>query len=320
MLPIIDVQRFRDGDAQTRQDIADVIARSCEAIGFLYAVNHAVSPVTIEATKTALRRFFANPPEEKRKVERPRGRYRGYIPLSSFSEDGEGRPLVLYESFLQGLPISAGDARIKETAGLLWPNLWPEGAGQEAFRQAAQSYWTAVDALSRDLLQAFSLALGLPQEGLLHHFENQLSNISYLHYPPRPQLRGGGGAPPAPKAHYDTNSLTVLLPDPMGGLQVRRKDGSWAEVEPLEGAFIVNIGNMMEAWSGGRFKSTMHRVNPPPGVERYSIGFFAVPGYDTVVRPLAGAAEDPGARFSKPLHVGGDLARFVASCDAMSQA
>lgn len=319
MLPIIDVEHFRTGDAQTRQEIADVIASSCETIGFLYVINHGVAPETIDAVKHATRRFFARPADEKRQLERPRGRYRGYIPLSSFSEDADGRPLVLYESFLQGLPLDPDDGRIAQTDGLLCPNIWPEGTEHRDLQAAAEDYWTAVDSLSQDLLRAFALALGLPEDALLQSFEDQLSNISYLHYPPRPELADGANAPP-PKAHYDTNALTVLLPDPVGGLQVRLVDGSWSEVEPLEGAFIVNIGNMMEAWSGGRFKSTMHRVNPPPGVERYSIGFFAVPNYDTVIEPLGPVPADAQRRLAKPLHVGEDLARFVASCDAMAQA
>ena len=318
MLPIIDVERFRTGGAHTRRAIADAISEGCQSIGFLYVINHGVPTATIEATRAEMRRFFALPDEEKRKVERPAGRYRGYIPLSHFSEDNRGQALVLYESFLQGMPLDEDDDRIAQTRGLLAPNLWPQGAGAEAFRETAQSYWTAVDAVSLELLKAFALALNLGEDDLLGHFAGQLTNISYLHYPARPDLKDQADAP-APKAHYDTNALTILLPDPVGGLEVRMHDGSWAEVDPLEGAFIVNIGNMMEAWSGGRFKSTMHRVNPPPGVERYSIGFFAVPEYTTVVEPVAAPEQQNANKPFPPLHVGEELAKFVASCDAMQK-
>ncbi len=170
--------------------------------------------------------------------------------------------------------------------------------------------------LSQDLLHAFSLAQGLPQDGLLRFLGNQLSNISYLHYPDRPEL-AEGAEPEAPNAHYDTNALTVLLPDAAGGLEVLMKDDSWCEVEPIEGAFVVNIGNMMEAWSGGRFKSTMQPVNPPPGIERHSMGFFAAPDYETVIRPVKPAEAGADTTFSGPLHVGENLTQFVASCNGM---
>ncbi|MCP5082752.1 MAG: isopenicillin N synthase family oxygenase [Alphaproteobacteria bacterium] len=316
MLPIIDLQKFRSGDPETRRAIASTISDGCQSIGFIYMVNHGIPNTTIDAAKSAMRQFFALSDAEKRKIERPSGRYRGYIPMSHFSEDSQGQVLVLYESFLQGMPIEDDDPRIAATDGLLAPNVWPQGAGA-VVRQAAQDYWTAVDAVSNDLLRAFALALKLPENEFVRNFADQLTNISYLHYPARPKRDNEADAPP-PKAHYDTNALTILLPDPVGGLEVQLVDGSWTEVEPLEGAFIVNIGNMMEAWSGGRFKSTMHRVNPPPGVERYSIGFFAVPNYETVIEPVSSLEikPAPSANSSLKLHVGAELEKFVASCDA----
>jgi isopenicillin N synthase-like dioxygenase len=319
MLPKIDVAQFRNGTDDERRTIAETIASHCETIGFLYAVNHGIAPETIAAVQTATRQFFALPAAQKRIVERPRGRYRGYIPVSHFAEDAEGQPLVLYEAFLQGMPLEAGDERITGTQGLLAPNIWPDETAVPGFRKAAEDYWNAVDRLSLDLLEAFSMALGLPHDALVHRFTSQLTNISYLHYQPRPAL-DKNAAQPEPRAHADTNALTILLPDPVGGLEVLMKGNTWAEVDPLEGTFTINIGNMMEAWSGGRFKSTMHRVNPPPGVERYSIGFFAVPDYDTVIEPIGNAATAGAGDTSDPLHVGNSLASFVASCDTMQAA
>jgi isopenicillin N synthase-like dioxygenase len=78
---------------------------------------------------------------------------------------------------------------------------------------------------------------------------------------------------------------------------------------------VVNIGNMMECWSGGRFRSTMHRVHPPIGRERFSIAYFAAPDYDTVIVPLAGLpAADGNANLSR-LHAGRAFASFVAGFD-----
>lgn len=61
--------------------------------------------------------------------------------------------------------------------------------------------------------------------------------------------------------------------------------GKWHDVEAAPDAFICNVGDMLEYWSAGRFKSTRHRVLKPTDEERYSCGFFACPNHDAVVCP-----------------------------------
>jgi isopenicillin N synthase-like dioxygenase len=107
----------------------------------------------------------------------------------------------------------------------------------------------------------------------------------------------------------------VLLPSPVSGLQVQGLDGVYREVTPEPGCFVINIGNMMECWSGGRFRSTMHRVHPPRHLERYSIGFFAVPNYDTVVEPLPGLPVTGKPEDMAPRHAGEDLKGFIDHFD-----
>ena len=61
--------------------------------------------------------------------------------------------------------------------------------------------------------------------------------------------------------------------------------GTWVDVSPVPDALVVNIGDLLEQWTNGVFKSTRHRVvNLVPGRERYSCAFFTSPDYDTVVR------------------------------------
>lgn len=91
-----------------------------------------------------------------------------------------------------------------------------------------------------------------------------------------------------PKTRFDTNALTILLPDLYDGLEVQRADYGCAGGSPRPGTFVVNLGNMMGVWSGGWLRSTMYRINPP-GIERSSIGTLAVPSCDTVIE----ATPDP---------------------------
>ncbi|MEX0921624.1 MAG: 2-oxoglutarate and iron-dependent oxygenase domain-containing protein [Rhodovibrionaceae bacterium] len=310
MLPIFDLRRFSTGQGAARRAFAAELARACEEVGFFYLAGHGVAPETLGAVRGAAEAFFALPRAEKLRVERPRGRYRGYIPPSRFTETAAGRPPVTYEAFLAGEEVGPEDPAVAASGGLLMPNIWPEAP--EGFPAAVCAYRDALRQVAEELLRAFGLALCSEEDRLLHHFNKPLSNLSLLHYLPRPQ--SDVSASDDARAHYDTNALTVLLPGETGGLEALSRDGAWMEVPPREESFVVNLGNMLACWSGGRFKSTLHRVQPPLGVERYSLGYFAVPDYETQVTPLSPPQEDSDCT---PIHAGKDLAAFVASCDAM---
>jgi isopenicillin N synthase-like dioxygenase len=84
----------------------------------------------------------------------------------------------------------------------------------------------------------------------------------------------------------------------IGGLQVY-DNGVWIDVDPVEGTIIVNTGDLMERWTNGRFKSTLHRVKPRIGEEpRSSIAVFIDPDSDTPVEVLNSCIdEDHPARY-----------------------
>ncbi|KAJ6347936.1 hypothetical protein OIU76_004432 [Salix suchowensis] len=77
--------------------------------------------------------------------------------------------------------------------------------------------------------------------------------------------------------------------DGVPGLQVCKEKFNqprlWEDVPHIKGAFIVNIGDMMERWTNCLFRSTLHRVMPT-GQERYSLAFFLDPNPDCVVECL----------------------------------
>lgn len=309
MLPVIDLAEFVAAEETSREAIAQRIGDACESIGFMYVTNHGVDESVIEQALRATREFFRLPLERKRTLERRPGTYRGYIPMMAFSEDRDSGRDYLYEAFIVGPELEAGEAG---GHGMRWPNLWP--ANGPLLREAVTRYYRSMTALSEHLLRAFARALGHPETTLLAHFERPMTNISLLHYPPSERSGEGDGGRPNARPHHDTNALTVLLPGAVGGLEVRHRTRGWVEVPPRPGCFVVNIGNMMECWSGGRFRSTMHRVHPPSGVERYSIAYFASPSYDTLVEPLPGVPIREGFSATR-LHAGRAFDAFVAGFD-----
>jgi len=88
---------------------------------------------------------------------------------------------------------------------------------------------------------------------------------------------------------FQYGCLTLLLADPTPhALQVHSSTpSSWLNADPIPGAFVVNIGDMMERWTNGLWKSTLHRVVHTGEGFRVSVPFFLEPDFEARVRPLA---------------------------------
>jgi len=146
-----------------------------------------------------------------------------------------------------------------------------------------QEYCDEMARLALDVTEVLAAALGLRRGALRGFFDGGDSIMRLNHYPAcrQPHLTLGTGP------HRDPTSLTLLHQDDVGGLQVRDAAGGWIDVTPLPGAFVVNIGEMLEIATGGYLRATDHRVvSPAAGVDRYSIPFFLGPRLDAVVEPL----------------------------------
>jgi isopenicillin N synthase-like dioxygenase len=149
-----------------------------------------------------------------------------------------------------------------------------------------EAYYGAMTALSHRLLGAFACGLDLPDEYFLAFFRKPLTQLRLLHYPPQPPESDAEGV----EAHTDTGAFTILLQDQVGGLDVRNRAGAWIRATPIAGSFVINIADMMQRWTNGRFVSTPHRVTNKTGKQRFSVPFFANPDYDATIVPLPGAS------------------------------
>jgi isopenicillin N synthase-like dioxygenase len=141
--------------------------------------------------------------------------------------------------------------------------------------------------LGHALMRGVALALGLAPEW----FERELTAdptilFRIFCYPPTPAHdlalhEDNWGV----REHTDYGLLTILAQDDVGGLQVRSADG-WIDVPPDPEAFVCNIGDMLERMTGGRYRSTPHRVRNAGTTTRLSFPFFFDPGWDATVRPV----------------------------------
>lgn len=289
-IPVIDIAAF--GDAGGKAGVAKAVARACEEVGFFCISGHGVDSGLTERAFAVSRDFFDQPAEVKMRF-RPAGEVapRGYAAMESKGLGatlGQNVPKDLREQFMLGTlePITPALSKIPEAAGCYAPNVWPDTPAD--YRPVFTELYRAFESLAGTLMRIFALGLKLPEDYFADKIDHHFSVLGSNHYPPLThpplpgQLRTG--------EHTDFGSLTILLPTAgPGGLQVRLADGTWTDVQPIPGALIINIGDMMARWTNDRWRSTLHRVaNPPEAAaamsRRQSIAFFCHPNYDTEIR------------------------------------
>ncbi|HIV71854.1 MAG TPA: hypothetical protein H9903_13045 [Candidatus Aquabacterium excrementipullorum] len=304
-IPIIDFSPFRHGGAEGKQAVAAQIAQACTDIGFFYLKGHDVPPQVLAETFTQSAEFFHRPIEERRQSAATLAWYRGWIPMPR--QEG---PLDRNSRLFEQYRIQADFPDVPNPDPVFnRPNRWPED--MPAFRAACQAHYDAMLSLARDLLRAFAIGLGLPEDRFDGYFKLPICQLSLLYYTPIPE--GADIEVSNTVSHTDEGPLTILAQDSVGGLEVKRRDGTWISAPPVPGAYTINIGDMMMWWSNGRFLSNYHRVRNKAGVERFSIPFFPNPDQETVIAPLPELVErDGGAPRYDPVHVGTHLKRFYA--------
>merc|ERR1711892_1594899 len=154
--------------------------------------------------------------------------------------------------------------------------------------------------LSERLLKCVSLTLGRPENFFtnLHSRvfgENNASALRSLYYP------AIQGFPPEGlvrcSEHSDYGTFTLLFQDEYPGLEVKLTSGGWVSADPFPGTILVNIGDLLEMWTGGRYPATRHRVIIPEeeikkSAPRQSIVFFVHPDNQVVVKPVDDSADD----------------------------
>lgn len=292
-IPVIDIGRCAEPASVARQ-----VEDACRDVGFMIIVNHGIEIETIARIRDVVVRYFGQSLEDKRRDAITRDNYRGYIPAGFFSPNTGGDDADSYEGYKLHYEVEPEDP-VRDQCDLYAPNQWPDAPVD--FRDAVLAYWHACDAVAHKLLAMLARPLGADPEDFTSQFDKPLTNMTLLHYPQ--QAPGAFGIHP----HKDTDVLTILAGDGVEGLMVKARGADeWIHVEPPANALVVNIGDMMELWSGGYFLSTPHKVEHT-GRERFSFPYFVVPRHDVVITPL----REPQPGFNRgSVHVG-DVSREV---------
>jgi isopenicillin N synthase-like dioxygenase len=262
--------------------VVEDVRQACEEIGFLVIVGHGVDPELVAEVDWLSRGFFDLPTEEKLRFRNgelhpDRPVYRPMRSESLGATSGAERQADLKESLDYG-PTLPGSG---------WPDRPP------GLERALRAYLAAMNDLGARLRRVFARALDRDRDFFEPLFDERASSLRIINYPEVElppddgQLRAG--------AHRDYGFLTILRSQNVaGGLEVQTHADDWTPVETPPDAFVVNLGDMLEEWTEGRWVSTLHRVGVPPaeaaGTRRQSLVFFHNPREDAYIDALGATA------------------------------
>ncbi|KIW35453.1 uncharacterized protein PV07_02149 [Cladophialophora immunda] len=291
-IPTIDASQIFSADLEARKILAEEIGQAAKDVGFFYLVNPPVSPDKMDAAFDALAKFFALPHDVKMKYHVNNSpAAKGFTPVNPADKrKGFGGAR---EAFGMGNDYTNPEQHAIKVApaGTVPLNQWPDDELPE-FRQNVYSYFTEVYLFAKKLVQIFALALGLEETALDQFFEVPFTDITINHYPPQPDETE---YKQVLYPHADYGAFTLLAQRKIGGLEVLNANAIWVKVPVIEHAFVVNTGSYFELISGGRWRSTIHRVCAKGNTDRTSLPFFFSPSPTTTIYPMV-PAEDEGLK------------------------
>ncbi|WP_156841206.1 isopenicillin N synthase family dioxygenase [Novosphingobium aquimarinum] len=293
-IPLIDLRSAPDAGQAMDAGLADY--------GFLQLAHIGISPAELAAVFQASETFFKSSPDSKRRCA-----YR-----SAAENFG-------YQGLLEENLDPAAPADVKETftmrniaAAPPPQERWPS----DAFREIMCGFYARALACAHQIQRQMATRLGMPPDYFTRLHSGQNVTLRLLYYPA--SQSGAEARDPAQLgagAHTDYGFMTLLFQHGVGGLQVMDSADAWIDVPPRDEAVVVNSGDMLERWTNGRYKSTMHRVIAMDGQrDRLSIAMFIDPDSDALIEALPSCVspENP-ARFG-PISAGAHLqARLAAS-------
>ena len=302
-VPTIDLGPWWTGERSDRLVVARAFDEAARTVGFVQIVGHQVSDDMIGAMVRESQAFFDRPLADKL-AARPsdltvnRGYAASRTEALSYSI-GEAAPPDLFEAFNIGEDVvdDTDPFFAAERHRMFAPNIWPDQP--TGFRAALVDYFAEARRVALTLTDVFALALGLPDQWFRPFVDRSTTTMRTINY-----QRRSDDADPQPGqqrmgAHTDYGVVTVLWADTTPGLQVLGDTGEWHDVIPAPGALLVNLGDLTAEWTNDRWKSTLHRVVPPPTgsgpVRRRSTAFFFDANWNATIEcvPTCTDSTDP---------------------------
>ncbi|KAK9143754.1 hypothetical protein Syun_013154 [Stephania yunnanensis] len=232
------------------------LREACKEWGFFHITNHGISKDLLGKLYLLSKQLFCVPIYIKMRIG----------PSSSI---GTYIPHFIASPFYESVRVSGPDffTSAKSSTDVLFNSSCSE------LCEVLQEYCDKMSDLSKKILKILLMCLG---DSVEKYFESEFSEchgyLRIINYSPPEsvtdeEVEGLG-------MHTDMSCLTIVYQDEVGGLQVRSKEGKWMDINPCEGTLVVNVGDLMHAWSNGRLRSSEHRVVLKRNINRIALAFF----------------------------------------------
>ncbi|MFT4219182.1 MAG: 2-oxoglutarate and iron-dependent oxygenase domain-containing protein [Microbacterium sp.] len=272
-LPVLDLSLLDEGPEAAGRFCGELRAATHD-VGFFYLTGTGVTPELEARLHRVAREFFALPEADKLAIENVKSpHFRGYTRIGGERTQGK-------VDWREQIDIGPEEAAVTDPDAadyfrLIGPNQWPDALPE--LRETVTEWQEHLSGVARKLLRAWALALGAPEAYFDEHFGEPSSLLKIVRYPGKEDPTPAQGV----GIHKDPGVLTLLWVEPgKGGLQVER-DGRWVDAPPVPGAFVVNIGELLEYATQGYLTATNHRVvSPTYPDDRISVPFFFNPALD----------------------------------------
>ncbi|MEM7093752.1 MAG: 2-oxoglutarate and iron-dependent oxygenase domain-containing protein [Actinomycetota bacterium] len=280
-LPIVDIAAFRrDPAGREGRRFVDELREHLHTTGFVYVRGHGVDPDLDRRLLEQGRAFFALPEQERKDLAIANSAaFRGYTILGDERTQGKAdwRDQLDYGPE-QAAPEPGHDG--PPWLRLRGPNQWP--ASLPGLAPVALEWMEALHGVGVSVVEAIALGLDQPADRFSRGFvpDHDL-HVKIIRYPvnPDPVVDQGVGL------HHDTGVATFILQNDVAGLQVM-VDDALVTAEPIPGTYVLNLGAMLQAASGGYLRATPHRVVSPTEVDRISVALFFNPTFESTFEPV----------------------------------
>ncbi|KAL5717045.1 hypothetical protein ACHQM5_010126 [Ranunculus cassubicifolius] len=303
-LPVID---FAQLQGPNRSQVLESLDKACQEYGFFQVINHGISDNVISNMIDVAKRFFELPFEE-------RSRYMSsdmFAPVRYGTSLNQNKDDVFcWRDFLKLM--------CQPEALHHWP------CSPMDFRKEVATYTKQTKNLFMRVMEAVLESLGVvgtteeeedvnQDNNVINEFQDGSQLVVFNCYPVCPEPDLTLGMPP----HSDYGFLTLLLQDDVKGLQIQHQ-GNWVTVQPIPNSFVVNVGDHLEIFSNGKYKSVLHRVIVNPSKSRVSVASLHSLPFDSMIRPSSKLIDEMNPRKYKDTDFASFLA-YITSCEPKSK-